>query len=86
MKILAFNGNYERIFRSNLIECICKLENKFETDKENLMNTITEKYNNFVNDLKVKLAEKYNKEILEINVEDPAVVQQNTEQAAQENK
>lgn len=86
MKILAFNGNYERIFRSNLIECICKLENKFETDKENVMNTITEKYNNFVNDLKVKLAEKYNKEILEINVEDPAVVQQNTEQAAQENK
>lgn len=86
MKIMAFNGNYERIFRSNLIECICKLENKFETDKENVMNTITEKYNNFVIDLKAKLAEKYNKEILEINVEDPAVVQQNAEQAAQENK
>ena len=75
MKVLAINKNYETMLRTNLIECICKLENKLDTDKENVMNTINEKYENFANTLKEKLAEKYGKEVLEMNIEDPAASQ-----------
>ena len=78
MKILAMSTNYERMFRNNLLSCLEKLENKFAAEGENLVNTMDEEYNLFVEKLKKKLEEKYNKDVLDIIVESPTDTRQET--------
>ena len=72
MKILAMNTNYERMFRNYLLSCLDKLESKFAAEGENLVNTIDEGYNLFVDNFKKKLQEKYSKDVLDIVVDMPS--------------
>ena len=78
MKILAMNTNYEKIFRNNFLNCLEKLENKFASQGENLINVIDEEYNSFVNKFKKNLEEKYKKDVLDIIVESPYDIRQET--------
>ena len=78
MKIMAMSTNYERMFRNNLLSCLEKLESKFAAEGENLVNTMDEGYNSFVNKLKKKLEEKYSKDVLEIVIESPNDIRQET--------
>ena len=68
MKVLSFNDNFERILRQNLFECICKLEKKFEDDKENVLEELSQKYAAFSSAFKNKVLEMYEKELLVIEV------------------
>jgi hypothetical protein len=78
MKIMAMSTNYERIFRNNLLSCLEKLESKFAAEGENLINTMDAGYNSFVEKLKKKLEEKYNKDVLEVVIESPNDIRQET--------
>ena len=78
MKIMAMNTNYERMFRNNLLSCLEKLETKFAAEGENLINVMDEGYNQFVDKFKKKLQEKYNKDVLDIIVESPNDIRQET--------
>ena len=78
MKIMAMSTNYERMFRNNLLSCLEKLESKFVAEGENLVNTMDAGYNSFVDKLKKKLEEKYSKDVLEIVIESPNDIRQET--------
>ena len=78
MKIMAMSTNYERMFRNNLLSCLEKLESKFAAEGENLVNTMDAGYNSFVDKLKKKLEEKYSKDVLEIVIESPNDIRQET--------
>ena len=78
MKILAMNTNYERMFRNNLLNCLDKLETKFAAEGENLINTMEEGYNLFLDKFKKKLEEKYKKDVLDIIVDPPSDPKQET--------
>ena len=78
MKIMAMSTNYERMFRNNLLSCLEKLESKFAAEGENLVNTMDAGYNSFVEKLKKKLEEKYNKDVLEVVIESPNDIRQET--------
>ena len=78
MKILAMNTNYEKMFRTNILSCLEKLENKFAAEGENLINVMDEGYNMFVDKFKKKLEEKYKKDVLDIIVESPNDIRQET--------
>ena len=78
MKILAMNTNYERMFRNNLLSCLDKLETKFAAEGENLVNTMEEGYNLFLEKFKKKLEEKYRKDVLDVVVEPPSDAKQET--------
>ena len=71
MKILAMNTNYEKMFRNNLLNCLEKLENKFAAEGENLVNSMDEGYNLFLENFKKKLEEKYSKDVLDIIIDLP---------------
>ena len=72
MKILAMNTNYEKMFRYNLLNCLERLENKFANEGDNLINTMDEAYNMFVDKFKQKLQETYSKDVLDIPVDIPS--------------
>ena len=78
MKILAMNTNYEKMFRNNLLNCLEKLETKFAAEGENLINVMDEGYNLFVDKFKKNLEEKYKKDVLDIIVESPYDIRQET--------
>ena len=78
MKIMAMSTNYERMFRNNLLSCLEKLETKFAAEGENLVNTMDEGYNIFLERFKKKLEEKYSKDVLEIVVDSPNDAKQET--------
>ena len=78
MKIMAMNANYERMFRNNLLGCLEKLESKFAAEGENLINVMDEGYTLFLDKFKKKLEEKYKKDVLDIIVESPNDIRQET--------
>ena len=78
MKIMAMNTNYERMFRNNLLGCLEKLESKFAAEGENLINVMDEGYTLFLDKFKKKLEEKYKKDVLDIIVESPNDIRQET--------
>lgn len=64
MKIVAFNDGFERVLKLNLFECICKLEKRFEEEKDQSFEKINDKYMTFVSEFKNKILELYQKEML----------------------
>ena len=69
MKIMAMSSNYERMFRNNLLSCLEKLESKFANEGDNLVNTMEEGYNLFLEKFKKQLEGKYSKDVLDIIID-----------------
>ena len=71
MRILAMNSNYDKIFRTNLLNCLKTLEIKFAKEGDNLYNNMNESYNSFVQSFKKRLEANYKQDVLNIVVEPP---------------
>ena len=67
IKIIAFNKNYDRLFRDNLYDMIHKLYG-IDEERETYDPLIIEEYSKVVNAMLVKLSEKYQKEAFEMKV------------------
>lgn len=67
IKIIAFNKNYDRLFRDNLYDLIHRLYG-IEEDKETYEPLVIEEYNKIYAAMLSKLAEKYQKEAFEMKV------------------
>ena len=72
MKILALSSNYEKMLRNNFLTCLQRSEIKFMNEAENLFNTLDREYNQFLEEFKQKLQDKYSKDVLDIVIDVPA--------------
>ena len=70
LKIIKINKNFEKNYRINLLECLDIL---YELDPEKLqcIDDINNFYENFLNCLMRKLAEKYKKELVDMAINLP---------------
>ena len=70
LKIIKINKNFEKNYRINLLECLDILY-ELEPEKLQCIDDINNFYENFLNCLMRKLAEKYKKELVDMAINLP---------------
>ena len=70
IKIFSINKNFDKNYRNNFLECLDFLFT-LEPDKQQYMDDLYEKNENFIKCLLIKLGEKYKKEIVDMAINLP---------------
>ena len=70
LKIIKINKNFEKNYRNNFLECV-DIMYGLEPDKNQCMEDLKNNYDNFIKCLLLKLAEKYKKEIVDMDINLP---------------
>ena len=70
IKIISINKNFDKNYRNNFLECLDFLFT-LEPEKQQYIDNINEKNENFIKCLLIKLGEKYKKEIVDMSINLP---------------
>ena len=70
IKIISINKNFDKNYRNNFLECLDFLFT-LEPEKQQYIDNLNEKNENFIKCLLIKLGEKYKKEIVDMSINLP---------------